>query len=162
MLVEGFALEGITQLAVDSIFMMPHLGVLASVHPEAAREIFEHDCLIHLGVSVCPRYNERKLRSDILAEVYLDGTRLGEVERGKVSQLTTVSGGKGLLKVVPVSPSVDVGSGPGVPRAREVLLGESGIICDGRNRPIAIREPTVTAQRLVFEGVGLVLPGGAQ
>jgi uncharacterized protein (TIGR01319 family) len=54
MMLEGFALEGLTQLAVDSIFMMPHLGVFAAVHPKAAQEIFENDCLIYLGCSVAP------------------------------------------------------------------------------------------------------------
>jgi hypothetical protein len=160
MLVEGFALEGITQLAVDSIFMMPHLGVLASVHPEAAREIFENDCLIYLGVSVAPRYNEKKVRSDALADVYLDGERLGQVQRGKVLRLKTAARGKGLLKVAPLSNGVDVGSGPGEPLMREVILGETGIICDGRNRPIVIPEDSATAQREVYESIGLVKPRG--
>lgn len=160
MLVEGFSLEGITQLAVDSIFMMPHLGVLASVHPEAAREIFENDCLIYLGVSVAPRYNEKKVRSDALADVYLDGERLGQVQRGKVLRLKTAARGKGLLKVAPLSNGVDVGSGPGEPLMREVILGETGIICDGRNRPIVIPEDSATAQREVYESIGLVKPRG--
>lgn len=160
MLVEGFALEGITQLAVDSIFMMPHLGVLASVHPEAAREIFENDCLVYLGVSVAPRYNEKKVRSDALADVYLDGERLGQVQRGKVLRLKTAARGKGLLKVAPLSNGVDVGSGPGEPLIREVILGETGIICDGRNRPIVIPEDSATAQREVYESIGLVKPRG--
>ena len=160
MLVEGFALEGLTQLAVDSIFMMPHLGVLASVHPEAAREIFENDCLIYLGVSVAPRYNDKKVRSEALAEVYLDGEQLGQVERGKVLRLKTASSGKGLLKVAPLSSAVDVGSGPGEPSIREVILGETGIVCDGRNRPVAIPEASVIAQREVYESLGLVLPRG--
>ncbi len=160
MLVEGFSLEGITQLAVDSIFMMPHLGVLASVHPEAAREIFENDCLIYLGVSVAPRYNEKKVRSDALADVYLDGERLGQVQRGKVLRLKTAASGKGLLKVAPLSNGVDVGSGPGEPLMREVILGETGIICDGRNRPIVIPEDSATAQREVYESIGLVKPRG--
>ena len=54
MMIDGFGLEGITQLAVDSIFMMPHLGVFASVHPEAAYEVFENDCLVQLGCAVVP------------------------------------------------------------------------------------------------------------
>jgi len=36
MLIDAFEPQGITTLAKDSIFMMPHLGVLAQVHPEAA------------------------------------------------------------------------------------------------------------------------------
>ena len=49
MLVDAFQPEGITTLAKDSIFMMPHLGVLSQVHAEAAVQVFERDCLVYLG-----------------------------------------------------------------------------------------------------------------
>ena len=55
MLIDAFEPEGITELAKDSIFMMPHLGVLASVHPQAALEVFEKDCLISLGTCIAPK-----------------------------------------------------------------------------------------------------------
>ncbi|HOD41638.1 MAG TPA: glutamate mutase L, partial [Candidatus Wallbacteria bacterium] len=54
MLMDSFLPEGITQLTVDSIFMMPQLGVLAKVHPEAALQVFEKDCLIYLGTCIAP------------------------------------------------------------------------------------------------------------
>ncbi len=54
MLIDAFEPEGVTRIAVDSIFMMPHLGVLAQVHEAAAAEVFERDCLIHLGTCVSP------------------------------------------------------------------------------------------------------------
>ena len=159
MLIEGFGLEGITQLAVDSIFMMPHLGVLASVHSEAAREIFENDCLIYLGSSVVPVYPERKVRQGILADISLDGRLIGQVEVGKVTRIFTEGMGKAVLKVLPRHASVNVGAGAGESCEREVVLGECGIICDGRNRPLAVAEPTATAQRQVFSNVGLILEG---
>ena len=55
MLIDAFEPEGITTLAKDSIFMMPHLGVLAQVHPQAAIEVFERDCLIYLGTCISPK-----------------------------------------------------------------------------------------------------------
>src|SRR5271163_1044196 len=55
MLIDAFEPEGITTLAKDSIFMMPHLGVLAQVHPQAAIEVFERDCLVYLGTCVAPK-----------------------------------------------------------------------------------------------------------
>ena len=54
MLIDAFQPEGITRLAVDSIFMMPHLGVLSTVDERAATEVFERDCLIYLGTCVAP------------------------------------------------------------------------------------------------------------
>ena len=49
MMIDAFQPEGITRLAVDSIFMMPQLGVLAQVNQEAATQVFERDCLVYLG-----------------------------------------------------------------------------------------------------------------
>ena len=55
MLIDAFEPEGCTNLAKDSIFMMPHLGVLSAVHPEAAAQVFERDCLIYLGTCIAAK-----------------------------------------------------------------------------------------------------------
>ncbi|HDM43080.1 MAG TPA: methylaspartate mutase, partial [Firmicutes bacterium] len=54
MMIDGFRPEGVTFLAVDSIFMMPQLGVLSTVNKKAAKEVFEKDCLVRLGSCVVP------------------------------------------------------------------------------------------------------------
>ncbi|MCB5259682.1 MAG: glutamate mutase L [Candidatus Cloacimonetes bacterium] len=54
MLIDAFLPEGITRLAVDSIFMMPHLGVLSEISPRAATEVFRKDCMVYLGSCVAP------------------------------------------------------------------------------------------------------------
>jgi uncharacterized protein (TIGR01319 family) len=159
MLVEGFGLQGITQLAVDSIFMMPHLGVLASVHPQAAQEVFENDCLIYLGPSVVPVYPAKRQVQGELATVLLNGTRIGSVVAGAVTTLTTPSSGRGVIRVVPSHGFVDVGAGPGKPFEREVNLGECGVVCDGRNRPFVLPEPRAASQRTVFSNLGLLGEG---
>jgi uncharacterized protein (TIGR01319 family) len=159
MLVEGFGLQGITQLAVDSIFMMPHLGVLASVHPQAAREVFENDCLIYLGPSVVPVYPAKRQVQGALANVFLNDEALGSVIAGAVTRLSTSSSGRGTLRVVPSHGFVDVGGGPGKPFEREVTLGECGVVCDGRNRPFNLAEPRAAAQRSVFSNLGLLGEG---
>lgn len=159
MLVEGFGLQGVTQLAVDSIFMMPHLGVFASVHPQGAREIFENDCLVSLGSSVVPVYPSKRARSGELAQVFLNGELVGKVVVGEVTHIVTPLSGKGLLKVVPAHATIDVGSGPGAPIVREVLFGECGIICDGRNRPVVLPDARVESQRRVFKTLGLIVEG---
>jgi uncharacterized protein (TIGR01319 family) len=159
MLVEGFGLQGITQLAVDSIFMMPHLGVLASVHPQAAQEVFENDCLIYLGPSVVPVYPAKRQVQGALATVFLNETRIGTVIAGAVTGLPTPSLGKGVIRVVPSHGFVDVGGGPGQPFQREVNLGECGVVCDGRNRPFVLPEPRAASQRTVFSNLGLLGEG---
>ncbi|MCK4234507.1 glutamate mutase L, partial [candidate division WOR-3 bacterium] len=54
MLIDGFLPEGVTRLAVDSIFMMPQLGVLSTVNNTAATEVFDKDCLVRLGTCIAP------------------------------------------------------------------------------------------------------------
>ena len=62
MMIDSFLPEGITSLAVDSIFMMPQLGVMANIEKKdlcdqarvAALEVFEKDCLIRLGTCIAP------------------------------------------------------------------------------------------------------------
>src|SRR5437867_4013944 len=54
MMIDAFLPEGLTHLAVDSIFMAPQLGVLSTVHEEAATQVFERDCLVRLGAVLAP------------------------------------------------------------------------------------------------------------
>lgn len=155
MMVEGFGLEGVTQLSVDSIFMMPHLGVFASVHPQAAYEVFEHDCLVHVGCSVVPVYPAKLSKVGQLAQVHLDGKLLGTVACGEVCRFDTANQGQGLLRVTPLHASVNVGAGAGEAVERTVRLGECGIVCDGRNRPMSASLLTPAQQHKVFETLGL-------
>lgn len=156
MMLDGFGLAGVTQLTVDSIFMMPHLGVFASVHPQAAQEIFENDCLVHLGSAVVPVYGAGATSSDALAEVSLDARSLGVVRIGEVGRFDTDVRGAGVLRVMPLHKAVDVGRGPGEPVEKLVRLGECGIIVDGRNRPHIGSSFSVGAQRQAYQNLGLV------
>lgn len=49
MMLNAFLPRGVTFLAVDSIFMMPHLGVLSQVQPQVALDVLEKDCFVPLG-----------------------------------------------------------------------------------------------------------------
>ncbi len=136
MLLDAFEPEGITELAKDSIFMMPHLGVLASVHPQAAMEVFERDCLILLGTSVsakgkapvgrpCFRYKLTRRR----------GIDEGEMLFGDLRILPLASDETAELELHP-SRKVDLGSGPGKPVTATVRGGTVGLILDARGRPL--------------------------
>ena len=54
LLIDAFLPEGITRMAVDSIFMMPHLGVLSEISTKAATEVFRNDCMVYMGTCVAP------------------------------------------------------------------------------------------------------------
>ncbi|MEZ5940119.1 MAG: glutamate mutase L [Planctomycetaceae bacterium] len=135
MLLDAFEPEGVTELAKDSIFMMPHLGVLASVHPEAALQVFERDCLIYLGTAVAPRGVKRA-----------DKLCLRYSLSGAISEKGTLHCGE--LKILPLAPDTeveavlepesgfDVGAGPGQRLTTTLRGGTVGLILDGRGRPL--------------------------
>ena len=88
MLIDSFMPEGITQLAVDSIFMMPQLGVLAAVDKKdlkedarkAALEVFHNDCLIRLGTCVTPVGKSKKGELLLSAEIKIKNEKIRKIE----------------------------------------------------------------------------------
>jgi uncharacterized protein (TIGR01319 family) len=157
MMLDGFALEGITEIAVDSIFMLPHLGVFSTVNAGGAHEIFTRDCLIPLGVAVAPVFSERLPRGTEIAEVLWNDSYSGVLRVGEVS-MVGFAGGEvrdGRLEVVPSHPSVDIGAGRGKQVVKNVRVGACGLILDGRNRPMMEDTFTVDAQRHILQSLGL-------
>ncbi len=138
MLIDAFEPEGITRLAKDSIFMMPHLGVLASVHPQAALEVFERDCLIFLGTCIAPKGQGRPGQPICRYELSANGVRQsGEILCGDLTRLRFADGQRARIVLHP-SRGFDVGAGSGKPVEAEVNGGTVGIILDGRGRPLKL------------------------
>lgn len=154
MLIDAFLPEGITRLAVDSIFMMPQLGVLAEVHPRAATEVFNKDCLIHLGTCIAP-VGEAKGGKGPVMDYHIEFPD-GRVEKGTLEFGTMKLFKLGMdekTSLPAVAKAVfepqrafDVGAGKGVKVERKISGGVVGIILDGRGRPFAV--PTDDATRV--------------
>ena len=160
MIIDGFQPEGVTELAVDSIFMMPQLGVLSKVMPEAAAQVFTRDCLIYLGCCVAP-----------VGPVAKEGAKLATVEVKKSGgtadkydiikdEMTVIPlpvGEQAELEVTPAR-KYNVGAGPGMHVTAKIRGGETGIILDGRNRPLQLPEDSrerVEKLRKWYEAFGL-------
>ncbi|MFQ6616656.1 MAG: glutamate mutase L [Fidelibacterota bacterium] len=143
MMIDAFQPEGVTQLAVDSIFMMPQLGVLANITDpdikesaqKAALQVFEKDCLIRLGTCVAPVGKARGSKPLMKAVLKLPDGSVWEQE---------IAPGDIVKVSVPYEPiaatlipekSVDVGAGQGEPLKTTLYGGVVGIIFDGRGRP---------------------------
>jgi hypothetical protein len=138
MLIDAFQPEGITRLAVDSIFMMPHLGVLAQVHEAAAAEVFERDCLIYLGTCISPLNAVKAGRTCMEYQLTTQGaTRRGSVPAGEVV-LEQMPAGETAELVVEPARSVDVGAGRGKTLQTRVHGGVVGVAFDGRGRPLEV------------------------
>jgi hypothetical protein len=148
MLVDAFLPEGITQLAVDSIFMMPQLGVLANIDKEdlkedarkAAVEVFEKDCLIRLGTCIAPVGKIKPNMTVMTAELTLSegkpehyAVKAGELLRIEVPfepVKAILTPGKGL----------DLGAGKGEIIKTTIYGGVVGLFLDGRGRPFMLPE----------------------
>jgi len=136
MLIDSFAPEGVTRLAVDSIFMMPQLGVLAQVHPEAARQVFVRDCLVPLGTCIAP-VGQGQAGSPCVAVTFTDtGERL-EVAAGELRRIDLP---EDTLREVTIDPvrRYDMGAGRGRAVKAQVQGGAAGLIIDTRGRPLAL------------------------
>jgi uncharacterized protein (TIGR01319 family) len=137
MLIDAFQPEGITMLAKDSIFMMPHLGVLSQVHPQAALEVFERDCLIYLGTCIAPKGVGKPGKSCLSYQINGSGlNETGELAFGELKLLPLAPGETAAVTLEP-SRGFDVGAGPGKPLTADVKGGTVGLILDGRGRPLA-------------------------
>ena len=140
MMIDAFLPEGITRLAVDSIFMMPQLGVLTEVHKQAATEVFIKDCLIHLGTCVAPAGTARKPGPVMKYTIELpSGTVSGTLKHLEMKRLELGLKEDGLPQtakaVFEPERGFDVGAGKGSRLETELHGGVVGIILDGRGRP---------------------------
>ena len=144
MMMDAYQPEGITMITVDSIFMMPHLGVLSEHLYDAAKEVFERDCIVRVGTCISP------------LGIGKDGEHCVRVFGGSIDESVAY----GEIKIVPYSYSMaetltvepgrnfDVGVGKGKPvtvtqfdKARgnrnqttNLIEGTVGLIIDARGR----------------------------
>lgn len=135
MMMDAFLPEGVTQLAVDSIFMMPQLGVLSQIHPEAATQVFEKDCLILLGTCIAPVGSVKEGRKALTASfVFSDGKLLeAEILSGDILVVPLAENETAKVVLEPAR-GLNLGAGKGQKLEATVRGGVAGIILDCRGR----------------------------
>ena len=143
MMIDAFQPEGVTHLAVDSIFMMPQLGVLAQVNEAAATQVFERDCLIHLGTCIAPV----GIASPGDVGVTITGDLIETVPFGELRLYPLGVGEKARVTIQPQR-RLDMGAGQGQSIEAEVEGGVVGLVVDTRGRPLEIS--TASAERIAL------------
>jgi len=138
-LTDAFQPEGVTKLYQDSVFMMPHLGVLSKAFPEIAWNIFDKDCLIRLGTVIAPAGTATQGEAVVDVKIELpDETvfekelKFGEITRMPLAERTKVNA------VISPKRGFDVGVGPGKSLETTVEGGVVGVVIDARGRPLAL------------------------
>jgi uncharacterized protein (TIGR01319 family) len=139
MMIDAFQPRGITRLAVDSIFMMPHLGVLAEIDADAATEVFEKDCLVHLGTCAAPAGSGKPGQVCMKYELRGSIEQQGELRFGQLLRLPLGPDERVRLEASPEK-GFDLGEGPGKNISLDVEGGQAGLVLDGRGRPLSLPE----------------------
>jgi uncharacterized protein (TIGR01319 family) len=150
MMIDAYAPLGITQLAVDSIFMMPHLGVLSTVHEQAATEVFVKDCLVPLGTCIAPIGTGKIGEPCFSSRLLFPGERVlaDTIACGEIRLLPLPTDQEVGIELTPAK-GFDFGAGKGKKLVGKVKGGVVGIVLDARGRPISIAsDESVRVQQL--------------
>lgn len=137
MMIDGFLPEGVTKLAVDSIFMMPHLGVLYGVSEKASKDVFNKDCLIHLGTCIAPIGESKEGMKCVTVKITREnGTVIEKTTNFSNMELIPIGLNEKVKAEIVPERNFDVGIGRG--KKIETILegGVVGIIIDARGRPL--------------------------
>jgi uncharacterized protein (TIGR01319 family) len=152
MMIDAFEVQGVTELAVDSIFMMPHLGVLSTVNAKAATDVFEKDCLIRLGTCIAPVGAGKPGATCLTIQI------AGKEETLRVGEMKKLDLPEDQSAAVVLTPAKgwDVGAGKGERVTTNVRGGVVGLILDGRGRPLALPQDHGERVRKLTEWGGAI------
>lgn len=159
MMIDAYQPLGITQISVDSIFMMPHLGVLSKVNEKAATDVFVKDCMIYLGTSIAPISTGRKGEPCFGFKIIMpDGNVIEDsISFGDIRLYPLPAGIDAKVELSPAR-SVDFGEGRGRPVKGIARGGVVGLLLDARGRPLELPGDEIKRIDLLkkwFSSVGL-------
>jgi hypothetical protein len=112
--------------------------VLAQVHPQAALEVFERDCLIYLGTCIAPAGLGKPGKPCFKYNINGGGlSEKGELNFGDIKLLPLAEDQSAEVEIEPAK-GFNVGAGPGKPLKKTVKGGTVGLILDARGRPLSL------------------------
>jgi uncharacterized protein (TIGR01319 family) len=151
---DAFLTEGVTMMYQDSVFMMPHLGVVSTVHRDAAWQIFDLDCLVRLGTIVAPHGEPDP--SDVALDIILempDGDTVKEsLKGGEVKKITLPERQVAKATIQPGG-TLDIGAGPGHELVTNIEGGVVGVVLDTRGRPLVLPEDSETRKAALMKWI---------
>ena len=154
-LTDAFQPEGVTKLFQDSVFMMPHLGVLSTVYKDAAWNIFDKDCLVRLGTIIAPvgLGKEGQPVLDLALEMP-DGSHLDvNMNFGEIRRIPLPEGKEARAKLSPRR-GFDVGLGQRKSVETTISGGSVGVVIDARGRPLLLPEEEEERKKKLIEWIG--------
>jgi uncharacterized protein (TIGR01319 family) len=151
---DAFLTEGVTMMFQDSVFMMPHLGVVSTVHKDAAWQIFDLDCLIRLGTIVAPHGepDPSEVALDIILEMPDGDTVKESLKGGEVKKIALPERQVAKATIQPGG-ILDIGAGPGHELVTNIEGGVVGIVLDTRGRPLVLPEDSETRKAALMKWI---------
>jgi uncharacterized protein (TIGR01319 family) len=151
-LTDAWQPEGVTKMFQDSVFMMPHLGVLSTVYRDAAWNIFDKDCLVRLGTVIAPSGTAEPGEAVMTVELTMpDGEVVEEkLEFGEIRRIRLAERQEAEAVITPAR-HFEMGEGPGRSVTRTVMGGVSGLLLDARGRPISLPEEDGARKELLLK-----------
>ena len=132
--------------------MMPHLGVLSTVHKDAAWSVFDKDCLVRLGTCVAPagtaEFGEPVMKVEMTmpgGESIVEELSLGEIK------LISLSEREEAKAIITPAKDFDMGEGPGKPVEKTIIGGVAGVLLDARGRPTYLPEDDGERRELLLK-----------
>jgi len=151
---DAFLTEGVTMMYQDSVFMMPHLGVVSTVHRDAAWQIFDLDCLVRLGTIVAP--NGEPDPSEVALDITLEmpnGDTLRESLKGGEVKKITIPERQVVQATIQPGRTLDIGAGPGHELVTSIEGGVVGVVLDTRGRPLVLPEDSETRKAALMKWI---------
>ena len=134
-LVDGIQTEGVTEIHLDKLGLLPHLGILSRVDKQAAYQVLEEEGLTPLGTCIAPR-GASKEGEEVVTIVLDEPDGSKTVETLKSGELMTIPLEAGEEADIEIRPTkrFDIGEGRGKPFYTRVIRGSVGLIVDARER----------------------------
>jgi uncharacterized protein (TIGR01319 family) len=150
-MIDAFQPEGVTRMYQDSVFMMPHLGVLSKAFPEIAWNIFDKDCLVRLGTVIAPAGLLKGGEDALHIRIEMPGGEPFErdIPFGEVLRIPLPEKQRAKATISPRH-NLDVGVGPGKTLETEIEGGVVGVIIDARGRPLTLPQEDKERRRTLI------------
>lgn len=142
MLLDALDIRGIFSVAADQLGLLPALGAVAAVNPEAAAGALENDCLVTWGTVFVPTLNSGPAAPsldsvlDVTVEPARGGRLQADVRVGSLELIPLAEGEKATLQIR-APRGISWGSAfTGNVFHRHVQGGTVGLVIDARGRPL--------------------------
>ena len=151
-LTDAWQPEGVTRMFQDSVFMMPHLGILSTIYKNAAWNIFDKDCLVRLGTNVAPVGTAALGEPVMKVVIELDNgeTLEEELNFGDIKLIPLGERHEAKAVITPAK-NFDMGAGPGHAVERSIMGGVVGVLLDARGRPLYLPGNDNARKKLLFK-----------